>query len=99
MKIKLSLIILSLLLLGRTAMAQTAQNLTVSATLPAATSLALSVTPVDAVTGAATGASVQATTSIPFGTLTYNSTYGIYVPANGYYVAIATNGAGAPIVA
>jgi hypothetical protein len=90
----------ALLLLGQAVpvWAQTALSLTVSATLPSATGLQLTVTPINATTGVAGVPSTSATT-IPFGTLTFNSTNNIYLPANFYSVAIGTTGgAGTPIV-
>jgi len=98
MKTKLSLILVigGLLLFGQTARAVT---LTVSAAIPAATGLLLTVTPINGTTHVAGTPSTTATT-IPFGTLTFNATNGIYLPVNYYSVAIGTNGgAGTPIVA
>ena len=97
MKTKLGLVFGSLLLLGQVAMAQT--TLTVSAAIPAATGLQLTVTPINGTTGVAGTPSATATT-IPFGTLIYNAANGIYLPQNYFSVAVgATGGAGTPIVA
>lgn len=79
-------------------MAQTVQTLTVSASIPTPTSLQLTVTPINATTGVPGTPSTTATT-IPFGTLTYSTSLGIYLPTNYYSVALGTNGAGVPIVA
>jgi hypothetical protein len=95
MKTTLSLILGGLLMFGQSAMAQT---LTVSATVPPATGLQLTVTPINATSGVAGTSSTTATT-IPFGTLTYNASLGIYLPTNYYSVVIGTTGgAGTPIV-
>ena len=96
MKNKLSLILGALFLLSQAAMAQT--TLTVSASVPAATGLLLTVTPINGTTGVAGNPSTTATT-LPFGTLVFNALNGIYLPVNYYSVAIGTTGgAGTPIV-
>jgi hypothetical protein len=98
MKTRLSLILGSLFLLSQAAMAQTTDTLTVSATIPDASGLQLTVTPVNASSGVAGTSSTTATT-IPFGTLTFNTTNNIYEPTDYYTVAIgATGGAGTPTV-
>jgi len=100
MKTKLSFILGGMLLISQVPAAHAvAQTLTVSAAIPAATGLLLTVTPINGTTGVAGTPSTTATT-IPFGTLTYNATSGIYLPVNYYSVAIGTSGgAGTPIVA
>ncbi len=96
MKNKLGLFMLCGLLTSQCAMAQI--PLTVSATLPAATGLQLTVTPVNATTNAFGTPSISATT-LPFGTLAFNNTLGIYVPTNYFAIDIGTTGgAGTPIV-
>src|SRR5665213_269457 len=98
MKNKLSLVLAGLMVLSQVAMAQTVQTLTVSATIQGATGLQLTVTPINATTNVQGAPSTSATT-IPFGTLTLNTTTNIYLPANYYSVALgATGGAGAPTV-
>ncbi len=98
MKTMLSLMIGGLFLFNQAAMAQTTDTLTVSATIPSATGLQLTVTPVNASTNTAGTSSTTATT-IPFGTLTFNSTNNIYVPTDYYTVALGTTGgAGTPTV-
>ena len=95
---RLSLILGILLLLTPAAMAQTVQTLTVSATIPSATGLQLTVTPINATTNV-TGTPSTTATTIPFGTLTFNTTTNIYLPTNFYSVALgATGGAGTPTV-
>ena len=97
MKSKLSLIIGALFLLGQTAMAQT--TLTVSATIPSATGLSLAVTRVNATTNVF-GAVLTTATTLPFGTLTFSPSLGIYLPTNYFAIDIGTTGgAGSPIVA
>jgi len=99
MKTKLSLILGGLILLSQSAMAQTAVPLTVSATIPSATGLQLTVSTYNATTGTLVGTPSTTATTIPFGQLTLNTSLGIYLPANYYSVAIgATGGAGTPIV-
>ena len=79
------------------AAAVSAQTLTVSATIPAATGLSLTVTPVTI--ASVFGTPSTTATTIPFGTLTFNSTLGIYLPADYYAIDIGTTGgAGTPIV-
>jgi len=98
MKTRLILLLGGLFLLSQGA-AVSAQTLTVSASVPAATGLQLTVTPVNATTNVFGTSSTTATT-IPFGTLTFNSTLGIYLPANYYAIDIGTTGgAGTPTVA
>ena len=95
MKRILSFILGGLFLFNHAGMAQT---LTVSAAVPSATGLQLTVTPINASTNVAGTPSTTATT-IPFGTLTFNALNGIYLPVNYYSVAIGTSGgAGTPIV-
>ena len=78
------------------AMAQLA--LTVSASVPLATGLQLTVTPINAVSGVL-GVSSTTATTIPFGTLIFNPTNHIYLPVDYYSVLIGTTGgAGTPIV-
>jgi hypothetical protein len=98
MKNKLSIILGGLLLFNQAAMAQTAPTITVSAEVPSAQGLQLTVTPVNATTNVA-GTSVVGGTTADFGTLTFNSTLGIYTATNYYEVAIGTTGgAGTPEV-
>jgi len=100
MKRRLILLVGGLFLLSQAAVvsAQTIP-LTVSASVPLATGLQLTVTPVNATTNVFGTSSTTATT-IPFGTLTFNTTLGIYLPANYYSIDIGTTGgAGSPIVA
>ncbi len=99
MKNKLSLILAGLLLcISQSAMAQTVDSLTVSATIPNASGLQLTVTPVNASSGTAGTSSTSATT-IPFGTLVFNTANNIYEPTNYYTVGIGTTGgAGTPTV-
>jgi len=98
MKTKLSLILGGLLLLSQAAMAQTAPTITVSATVPSAQGLQLTVTPVNATSNVA-GTPVVGGASADFGSLTFNSTLGIYTATNYYTVAIGTTGgAGTPVV-
>ena len=95
MKNKVGLILAALVFASQAAMAQT---LTVSAAIPAATGLTLTVTPVNATTNVFGTPSTTATT-IPFGTLTLNPSLGIYLPTNYYTIGIsASGGAGTPIV-
>lgn len=97
MKNTSKLILGGLFFLLSQAAAVSAQTLTVSATIPAATGLSLTVTPVT-IAGVFGTPSTTATT-IPFGTLTFNSTLGIYLPADYYAIDIGTTGgAGTPIV-
>lgn len=96
MKNKLYLVLAGLFLFSQAAMAQV--PLTVSATVPAATGLQLTVTPVNATTNVFGTPSTTATT-LPFGTLTFNTTLGIYLPTNYFAIDIGTTGgAGTPIV-
>ena len=96
MKTKLGLIITASLFLF--SQAAHAIPLTVSATVPAATGLQLAVTPVNSTTNVFGTSSTTATT-LPFGTLTLNSTLGIYLPTNYFAIDIGTTGgAGTPIV-
>ena len=98
MKSKLSLMVAGLFLCSQVAMAQTVDNLTVSAAIPAAQGLQLTVTPVNATTGTA-GTPVVGATTADFGQLSFNSALGIYLPTNYFTVAIgATGGAGTPQV-
>jgi hypothetical protein len=96
MKTKLSLILGGVFLFSQAAMAQV--PLTVSATVPAATGLQLTVTPVNATTNTFGTSSTTATT-LPFGTLAFNSSLGIYLPTNYFAIDIGTTGgAGTPTV-
>jgi hypothetical protein len=97
MKNKISLLIAGLFLVSQAAMAQTTQTLTVSASIPTPTSLVLTVTPINASTNVAGTPSTTATT-IPFGTLVFNSSLNIYLPTNYFSVGLGTNGAGTPTV-
>ncbi len=96
MQKSISLVLTGLFLISQAAMAQI--PLTVSATVPAATGLQLTVTPVNSTTNAFGTPSTTATT-LPFGTLTFNSTLGIYLPTNYFAIDLGTTGgAGVPIV-
>lgn len=101
MKIKLSLILGGVFLLAQTGGVLGAQTITLSATVPPATGIQLTVTPVNATTNVwNTGATVVNPSTITFGTLTYNTTNSIYLPANYYAIDIGTTGgAGSPTVA
>jgi hypothetical protein len=94
---KLSTVLASLLLVSQAAMAQTSQSLTVSASIPTPTSLVLTVNTYNASNNSLVSSSTSATT-IPFGTLTFNSTNNVYLPTNYFGVILGTNGAGTPIV-
>jgi len=98
MKTKLSLILGSMLLLSQAVMAQ--NTFTVSASIPAATGLLLTVTTFDATTGNVVGSPSTSQTTLPFGALTYQSATNTYAPAVYYGVAIGTTGGAAatPIV-
>jgi hypothetical protein len=99
MKTKLSLILGGMLLVSHAAMAATAVPLTVSATVPSASGLVLTVATYDATTGAVEGTPSTTATTLPFNTLSFVSATGTYAPAVYYSVAIGTSGgAGAPIV-
>ena len=100
MKTKLSLIIIGgLLLFAQSAMAAD-PTLTVSASIPAASALQLTVTTYNAVSKAVVGTPSTSATTIPFGQLTLTTTgNNIYAPTNYYAVSIGTiGGAGTPIV-
>jgi len=72
--------------------------LTVSATITPGTAIQLTVTPVNATTNVFGTPSTTATT-LPFGTLGFNSTLGIFLPTNYFAIDIGeTGGAGTPIV-
>ena len=95
MKKVLGFILGGLFLFGQSAMAQV---LTVSASVPSATGLQLTVTPINATSGVLGTSSTTATT-IPFGVLTFNTTNNIYLPVNYYSVLVGTTGgSGTPIV-
>jgi len=97
MKILLSLIVGGSFLFSQTAMAQT--PLTVSASIPAATGFQLTVSTYNASNGSIEGSPSTTATTLPFGTLTFDSSTGTYTPSVYYGVAIsATGGAGTPIV-
>ncbi len=101
MKIKLSLILGGLFLLAQTGGVVGAQTIVVSATVPSATGISLTVTPVNATTNVwNTGATIVNPAAISFGILTYNATSLIYLPTNYYAIDIGTTGgAGSPTVA
>ena len=100
MKIKMHLILGGLFLMSQVATVQAAaQTLTVSATVPQATGISITVTPVNATTNVFGTPSTSATT-LPFGTLTYNAANGIYLPSQYFAIDLgSTGGAGSPIVA
>jgi len=98
MKNKLGVVLGGLFIAFQTA-AFSATTLTVSATIPAATGISLTVTPVNSSTGV-WGTSSTSATTLPFGTLTYNSANGIYLPSNSFAIDIGSaGGAGTPTVA
>ena len=101
MKTKLSLILGGLFLLAQTGSVVAAQTITLSATIPPATGISLTVTPVNATTNVwNTGATVVNPATISFGTLTYKTAILIYLPVNYYAIDIGTSGgAGSPVVA
>ncbi|MBF0503468.1 MAG: hypothetical protein HQL14_00045 [Candidatus Omnitrophica bacterium] len=101
MKTRLSIVLAGGLLLFQTATVSaaslTSAQITLSALIPAASSLSLTVTPVDASTDVF-GTPVVGASTIAFGTLAYKPALGIYLPASYYAVDIGTNGAGTPSV-
>jgi hypothetical protein len=93
MKTKIGLFLAGLFLLSQSAMAQT--TFTVSATVPLATSITMTVNSINS-TGSAVFTPVSGT-ALSFDPMTFNSTNGIYVPNHYYSIDIATaSGAGTP---
>jgi hypothetical protein len=96
MKTKLSLMLSGLLLLAGLPAWATTTTFTVSATIPTATGIGITVSSVNSTTNAFTKLD-DGTTALSFDTMTFNTTNNIYLPD--HYFALdfaATGGAGEP---
>jgi hypothetical protein len=88
MKSKLGIILAGLLVFTQAAMAASSQSLTVSASIPTSTSMAMSLATLDQVTSKVV-ASTPTGNKMAFGALTYDTTNHIYVPSTYYAMSLS----------